>query len=303
MRINTGQTACFFLLVFSFIVILGCTIDPPPVTPDLCQDGVVRIDVLEPDQSPDSYVAAKVSGFDGVDCSTLEQPLAAVNWYIYPTNQDDIDSLAAYGARMMPILWSNGTRLLFTSGETEPMVETGTLLAPGDRVEMPLYGHAEAFARMVTSQAFQDIAPLKIDVEFESYSFVFQECVVGCDTLAAFPLPNVVPPAIVFQIAVDDDPYDFGEEDRDNMRSVLMNVDRALAADGRYKLGYGGVSVAQNSFLMSDGTEVIGYRANGIDATLIVVPAIGNEVVGVLDTDLLEPIINQALSVAAVIVH
>ena len=156
---------------------------------------------------------------------------------------------------------------------------------------------------MVTSQAFLDIAPLKIDVEFESYSFVFQECIVGCDTLAAFPFPNVLPPAIGFQIAVDDDPYGFGEEDRNSMRSVMMNVDTALAADGRYKLAYGGVSVAQKSYLMSDGTEIIGYRTNGIDVTLIVVPAIDIDVASVLDTDLLTPLLSQALSVAAVEVH
>lgn len=303
MRINIVQTTCYIFVVLSLIAILGCTIDPPPVTPDLCQDGVVRIDFLEPEQSANGNVAVKISGFDGVDCSTLEQPLAAVNWYIYPTNQDDIDSLAAYQARMGPILWSYGTRLLFNSGDTEPLIEAETLLAPADCIALPLYGHAEAFARMVTSQAFLDIAPLKTDIEFESYSFVFQECVVGCDTLAAFPLQNVLPPAIVFQIAVDDDPYGFGEEDRNNMRSVMMNVDTAFAADGRYQLAYGGVSVAQKSFLMSDGTEIIGYRTNGIDVTLIVVPAIDIDVASVLDTDLLAPLLNQALSVGAIEVH
>jgi hypothetical protein len=303
MRINIVQTAGLILLAISLIAIQGCTNTPPPVTPDLCQDGVVRIDLPEFAQSPDGNVAVKISGFDGVDCNTLEQPLAAVNWYIYPTNQDDIDSLAAYGARMGLMLWSYGTRLLFNSGETEPLIETATLLARGDRLDLPLYGHAEAFARMVTSQAFLDIASLKTDVDFESYSFVFQECVIGCDTLALFPLPNVLPPAIVFQIAVDDDPYGFGEENRNNMRSVIMDADSAIAADGRYALAYGGVSVAQKSFLMSDGTEVFGYRTNGIDVTLIVVPAIGTDVASVLDTDLLAPLLNQALSFAAIKVH
>jgi hypothetical protein len=300
---NIVQTTCFLFLVFSSIAIHGCTVTPPPVTPGLCQNGVVSIDLPEIEQSAIGNVALKISGFDGVDCNTLEQPLAAVNWYIYPTNQDDIDSLAAYQAGMVPILWSYGTRLLFSSGETEPLMETETLLAPADCIALPLYGHAEAFARMVTSQAFQEIGPLKIDLEFESYSFVFQECVIGCDTLAEFPLPNVRPPAIVFQIAVDDDPYDFGEEDRITTRSLIMTVDSELAADGRYTLAYGGVSVAQQSILMSDGTEVFGYRTNGIDATLIVVPAIGTDVAGVLDTDLLAPIFNQALSVAAIKVH
>jgi len=303
MRINIVQTTCFLFLVFSSIAIQGCTVTPPPVTPGLCQDGVVSIDLPETEQSANGNAVIKISGFDGVDCNILEQPLAAVNWYIYPANQADIDSLAAYQAGVAPILWSYGTRLLFNSGETEPLIETGTLLAPADCIALPLYGHAEAFARMVTSQAFLDIASLKITVDFESYSFVFQECVVGCDTLAVFPLPNVRPPAIIFQIAVDDDPYGFGQEDRNNMRSELMNVDRAFAADGRYKLAYGGVSVAQKSSLMSDGTEIIGYRANGIDVTLIVVPAIGTDVAGVLDTDLLAPLLNQALSVAAIKVH
>jgi hypothetical protein len=82
-----------------------------------------------------------------------------------------------------------------------------------------------------------------------------------------------------------------------------MNVDSAFAADGRYELAYGGVSVAQKSFLMSDGTEVIGYRTDGIDVTLIVVPANGTDVAGVLDTDLLVPLLNQAHSVAAMKVH
>jgi len=54
---------------------------------------------------------------------------------------------------------------------------------------------------------------------------------------------------------------------------------------------------------MSDGTEIIGYRTNGIDVTLIVVPANGTDVASVLDTDLLAPIFNQALSVAAIKVH
>ena len=85
----------------------------PPVTPDLCQDGVVRIDLPESEQTANGPVALKISGFDGVDCNTLEEPLAAVNWYIYPTNQADIDSLAAYQAGMVPILRSYGTRLLF----------------------------------------------------------------------------------------------------------------------------------------------------------------------------------------------
>ena len=304
MKLNVVQTTCFIFLIFSLIAIQGCTnTAPPPVTPDLCQDGEVRIELPGSEQSANGYVALKISGFDGVDCNTLEQPLAAVNWYIYPTNQADIDSLAAYQAGMVPILRSYGTRLLFVGNETEPLIETENLLEPADRIALPLYGHAEAFARMVTSQAFQETAPLKIDLEFESYSFVFQECVIGCDTVAEFPLPNVRPPAIVFQIAVDDDPYDFGEEDRSTTRSVIMTVDSELAADGRYTLAYGGVSVAQQSILMSDGTEVFGYRTNGIDATLIVVPAIDTDVASVLDTDLLAPIFNQALSVAAIKVH
>jgi hypothetical protein len=304
MRLNIVRTTCFIFLVFSLIAIQGCTnTSPPPVTPDLCQDGVVRIDLPEPEQSANGYVALKISGFDGVDCNTLEQPLAAVNWYINPTNQADIDSLAAYQAGVAPILRSYGTKLLFVGNETEPLIETENLLEPADRIALPLYGHAEAFARMVTSQAFHEIAPLKIDLEFESYSFVFQECVIGCDTLAEFPLPNVRPPAIVFQIAVDDDPYDFGEEDRNNIRSVIMTVDSELAADGRYTLAYGGMSVAQQSILMSDGTDVYQYRANGIDATLIVVPAIGTDVASVLDTGLLAPIFNQAHSVAAIKVY
>ena len=304
MRINIVQTTCFVFLVFFLIVIQGCTnTAPPPVTPDLCQDGVVRIDLPESEQTANGPVALKITGFDGVDCNTLEEPLAAVNWYIYPTNQADIDSLAAYQAGMAFILRSYGTRLLFVGNETEPLIETENLLEPADRIALPLYGHAEAFARMVTSQAFHETAPLKIDLEFESYSFVFQECVIGCDTLAEFPLPNVRPPAIVFQIAVDDDPYDFGEEDRIATRSLIRTVDSELAADGRYTLAYGGVSVAQQSILMSDGTEVFGYRTNGIDATLIVVPTIDTDVAGVLDTDLLEPIFNQALSVAAIKVH
>jgi hypothetical protein len=300
---NIVQTAGYVFLAISFIVIQGCANPAPPVTPGLCQDGVVRVDFPEPAQSADGNVAVKISGFDGVDCNTLEQPLAAVNWSIHPANPDDIDSLADYGARMAPILWSYGTRLLFNSGETEPLMETETLPATGDRLDLPLYGHAEAFARMVTSQAFLNIASLKIDVDFESYSFVFQECVVGCDTLNAFPLPNVLPPAIAFQIAVDDDPYGFGEENRNSMRSAIMNVDGAFVADGRYALAYGGVSVAQKSFLMSDGTEVIGYGTNGIDVTLIVVPASGTDVAGVLDTDLLAPVLDQARSVAAIEVH
>jgi hypothetical protein len=303
MRMNRVQATGYAFLAISMIAIQGCANPAPPVTPGLCQDGVVRIDFPEPEPSANGNVAVEISGFDGVGCNTLEQPLAAVNWYIHPANQDDIDSLAAYGARMGLILWSYGTRLLFNSGETEPLMETKTLLAPGDRLDLPLYGHAEAFARMVTSQAFLDIASLKTDVDFESYSFVFQECVSGCDTLAAFPLPNVVPPAIVLQIAVDDDPYGFGEEDRNHMRSMIMSVDSTFAADGRYALAYGGVSVAQKSFLMSDGTEVFGYRTNGIDVTLIVVPTIGTDVAGVLDTDLLTPLLNQVRSVAAIKVH
>jgi hypothetical protein len=78
-----------------------------------------------------------------------------------------------------------------------------------------------------------------------------------------------------------------------------MNVDSAFAADGRYALAYGGVSVAQKSFLLSDGTEVIGYGTNGIDVTLIVVPATGTDVVGVLETDLLAPVLDQVHGVAA----
>jgi uncharacterized protein (DUF1330 family) len=304
MRINIVQTTCCIVLVFSLIVIQGCTnTAPPPVTPDLCQDGVVRIDSTEPEQNTNGPVTVKVSGFDGVECDTLEQPLAAMNWFIYPANQADIDSLAAYNARMLSIVRSYGTRLLFGGSDTEPLIEAETMLEPADHIELPLYGHAEAFARMTTSQEYQETAPLKNDLEFESYSFVFQECVVGCDTLAGFPLPNIRPPAIVFQLAIDDDPYNFGEEDRNTMRSLIMNVDKEFAADYRYKLAYGGVSVAHPTLLMSDGTEVLLFKANGIDATLIVVPTIGTDVAGVLDTDLLAPIFNQALSVAAIKVH
>jgi hypothetical protein len=256
--------------------------------PTECEDGVAWATFDEAEDSRIAHFAGQrmeIVGMEGVGCETLAGPLAAVNWSTAPTDPDDVENLDAYNRSLTPMVLDGGAVILFGATDGQLVEQPDLPLRAGDSLEMPLYASAGAFLDMTTSEAFMGFEDLKTGIDYESYSFVFARCLVGCD--ARMPLPPAIGlPAVVVHVSTGDDDLALSAEGREELEAAIEEVGTALEGDARFSLRFAGVAVASGKW-PEDGFP---YAADGIDATLIFGLNGGSSAAELLASDVLGPV-------------
>ena len=116
-----------------------------------------------------------------------DTPIAAFNWWTVVEPEANAEYTAVVGQLLMEL----GAKIIFTGEDPRTLRQPSGTTPEGTawihpKLDLPLYPSAEAFAGMLSSEAWLEVGKYKMqETNAEDYDFVFMKCFYGCEAVQA----------------------------------------------------------------------------------------------------------------------